>query len=168
MYPHSLLLAWGCTDEKGGETSENSVRRWEKLRRRDRKERPSGAPALVIITQIQHWNMATMWTLSKSSAPVPVQPIRGDKVRGGGTWGGSERECHQTVEAQQESERQRSSICRRSGLPAGPWRQVGQVFSIGLHDFSWTLWRNTYSFKCPLTDITAHKYYVVGQGPTLL
>lgn len=106
--------------------------------------------------------MATMWTLSKSCAPVLVQPIRGDKVRGGGTWAGSERECHQNVGAQQESERQRSSICRRSGLPTDPRRQVGQVFSIGLHDFSLTLWRNTYSFNCPPTDITAHKYYVVG------
>lgn len=31
-----------------------------------------------------------------------------------------------------------------------------------------TLWRNTDSYSCHLTDVTAHKYYVVGQSPTWL
>lgn len=31
-----------------------------------------------------------------------------------------------------------------------------------------TLWRNTDSYSCHLTDVTAHKYYVAGQSPTRL
>lgn len=55
-------------------------------------ERPSAAPPLVVLTQIQHWNMATMWTPSKSVARALARPIGGDlTVRGGGggAWGWS-------------------------------------------------------------------------------
>lgn len=60
--------------ERGGE------RNWDPLQ----------LQLFVILTQIQHWNMATMWTLSRSVAPGSARPIRGDvAVRGGGPWGGS-------------------------------------------------------------------------------
>lgn len=76
---------------------------------RDKKERPSGAPLFVILTQIQHWNMATMWTLlkkKKNSAPVSTQPIRGDKVHGGGTWGGSRSLTENVIKMCQHSRRE--------------------------------------------------------------
>lgn len=144
---------------------ENSVRRWEKPRQRDKKERPSGAPVLVILTQFQHWNMATMWTLSKSFAPVSVQPIRGDKVWGrrdmGRVWERMSSKCASTAGecTAEEQHLQEIWITNRS-------RETGWTF---LNRPAWFQFNplEKHSYNCHTTDITAHKYYVVGQNPTL-
>lgn len=90
--------------ERGGE------RNWDPLQ----------LQLFVILTQIQHWNMATMWTLSRSVAPGSARPIRGDvAVRGGGPWGGSgsrslrEREALKSVSQAEKTHLQESWTTRR-------------------------------------------------------
>lgn len=139
---------------------------WDRERERDKKERPSGAPVFVILTQIQRRNMATMWTLSKNSAPVSTQPIRGDKVHGGGTWGGSRGLRENVIKMCEHSRRVHGREAACTGEPDYPQTHGDRL------DFSQS--SCMISVKASggalthLTDITAHKYYVVGQSPTLL
>ena len=125
-------------DSKCAESNENRARRCEKLslreREREKEERPSAAPALVILTQIRRWNMATMWTLSRSVAPVSGGgPSQSEETwqsgEEGRTWGGSG-----SQESLSEKERVALKVCelwRRSGRAEEPHVQESRPMETG-------------------------------------
>lgn len=62
-----IVKCWAWMIEKvQWAMNEKSEKVRETETKREKGEKPWAAPHLVILTQIQHWNMATMWTLSES------------------------------------------------------------------------------------------------------
>lgn len=162
----------------GAESNENSARRWEKLRQR---ERESGETLCSSSSCYFNPDPALKYghhvASSESVAPALAEPIRGEvTVQGGGTWGGSASLRERGIKACEHRGRVRAREATSPGeldYPQTNGDRSDLIPYLSCIHFPLNFPRRLLEWalteaNCNLTDVIGYKYYVLGLNQTLL